>query len=174
MTDGHSLFPNIFMSDVVQCDGYSLDEFVVLDASEELVLHTFPYEEPTVSGLRLWQEAICLLCGGTTYLPYWLGRFLSQPHRPCEWFTSDTTSTLFWVRHSFLTVVYNVYTRHKGHRTTRHGAWYTWSQRIEVDIFVLLPFCQRWNPLATLACEQISTLTETANGFVQGYSPIPW
>jgi hypothetical protein len=45
-----SLFWNlIHVSDIVQCDGYSLDEFVVLDSSEESVLHTSPHEEPTVS-----------------------------------------------------------------------------------------------------------------------------
>jgi hypothetical protein len=58
------------MSDIVQCDGYSLDKFVVLDSSKESVLHTFPHKEPTVSDFRLWQEAIHLLCGGTIHLPY--------------------------------------------------------------------------------------------------------
>ncbi len=95
------------------------------------MLQTFSYEEPTVSNLRLWQEAIRLLCGGMIHLPYQLGRFLSQPHLPCEWFTNDTASMLFWVGHPSPTIVYNGYTRLEGLRTTRCGAWYTWSWRIE-------------------------------------------
>jgi hypothetical protein len=79
----------IHVSDIIQCDGYSLDEFVVLDSSEELVLHTFPHKEPTVSNFRLWQQTICLLCGGTIHLPYQQGRFLSQPHLLREWFTDN-------------------------------------------------------------------------------------
>ena len=91
----------------------------------------FHVEEPTESYLRLWREAVRLLCGGTTHLPYWQGRFLSQPHLPCEWFINDTTSMLFWVCCSSSIVVYNVYTCLEGHKTTRHGARYTWSQRME-------------------------------------------
>jgi hypothetical protein len=59
------------------------------------------------------------------------GQFLNQPHLPREWLTNNTTSTLFWVGHPSPAVVYNVYTCPKGLRTTRRGARYTWSRRVE-------------------------------------------
>jgi hypothetical protein len=124
------LFQNhVHISDIVKCDGHTLVKFVISDSSKISVLYTFSHKEPTVADHKLRQEAITHLCGGTTQLPYRLGRFLRLPHLPCAWFTNDSTSTLFYTCQSSPTASYDVYILQEGYRTTRYGTQYTWSRR---------------------------------------------
>jgi hypothetical protein len=90
------LFRNLLhVFDIVKYNGLTLDKFVISDSSETSVLYRFSHKDPTVADHKLWQEAINHLCGGTTQLPYWLGRFLHPPHLPCIWYTNDSASALF-------------------------------------------------------------------------------
>jgi hypothetical protein len=44
----------------------------------------------------LWNEAITLLCSGSTILPRALGAFRVQPHLPMVWHTDCDSSTLYY------------------------------------------------------------------------------
>jgi hypothetical protein len=72
----------IHVSDIVKCDGQSLDEFIILDSSDLSCAHTFPRVQQTATDFCLWNKAIGKLCSGTTSLPYTLGNFLCKPHLP--------------------------------------------------------------------------------------------
>ena len=52
--------------------------------AETSVQYTFPQEEPATKDFTLWNEAINLLCSGSTILPRALGAFLVPPHLPME------------------------------------------------------------------------------------------
>ena len=70
----------LHISDIVKCDGATLDEFVVSDGVEESLSYTFPHEEPISSDFRRWEEAMKRLCNGTAKIPYQLGKYLRPPH----------------------------------------------------------------------------------------------
>jgi hypothetical protein len=78
----------IHLSDTSQCNGITMDEFVVSDYAKILHLHIFPREEPLAADFRLWRDAIHQLCAGTTTLPVLLGRFIRLPQMACRWFTT--------------------------------------------------------------------------------------
>jgi hypothetical protein len=51
--------PNLLhLSDILKCDGITLDKFVISNYAERLQKHVFPREEPTASDLSLWRDAI--------------------------------------------------------------------------------------------------------------------
>ena len=68
----------LHVSDIVLCDGDTLDEFVISDSTEVSVSHVFPHEEPTNADFRLWKDAIASLFSGSTTLPYALVRISSH------------------------------------------------------------------------------------------------
>ena len=49
----------LHVSDIVKCDGNTLDEFVLSDSIKTSVLYTFPREDPTTLDFKLWDEAVC-------------------------------------------------------------------------------------------------------------------
>ena len=87
----------LHISDIVKCDGATLDEFVVSDGVEESLFLTFPHEEPMNSDFWLWEEAIKRLCHGTTKIPYQLGKYLEPPHLPRPWFTTTESEVIYRV-----------------------------------------------------------------------------
>jgi hypothetical protein len=121
-------FQNLLhVSDIVKCNGCTIDEFATSEFLEVSIHHTFPREEPTPAYFRMWRDAIHRLCNGTTRLPYKLGHFLRQPHLPTMWFTDSTASRLFRSNTSTETKEYELYLRCKDGMRTRHGAQYLWS-----------------------------------------------
>ena len=112
----------LHVSDIVKCDGRTIDEYVTSEFSEESVELTFPREEPTPSDFRLWKDAVRLLCGSTTQLPYTLGPYLRRPHLPSEWYTDATADKLF--RANTMTIGYELYLRIDDRMRTRHGTRY--------------------------------------------------
>ncbi len=64
------LFRNLLrVSDIVQCDGITLEKFVILDATEASQLHVFSREDPTPTDFRLWEEAMSSLCSDSQAFP---------------------------------------------------------------------------------------------------------
>jgi hypothetical protein len=118
-------FQNLLhVSNIVKCDGCTIDAFVTSEYLEVSIHHTFPQEEPTPADFRMWRDAIHQLCNGTTRLPYMLGHFLHQPHLPTVWYTDSTASRLFRPNNSTDTKKYELYLRCKNGMRTRHGAQY--------------------------------------------------
>ena len=113
----------IHISDIVKCNGRTLDEFVVSKTTEESTQYIFPREEPTGSDYRLWKEAINSLFHGTATLPYTLGGFCCPPHLPWIWFTTTTifSEELYRVGENSLIPSYDIYRRSIGGASTRHG-----------------------------------------------------
>ncbi len=95
----------IHVSDIVKCDGQSLDEFIISDSSELSCTHTFPREQPTATDFCLWNKAIGKLCSGTTSLPYTLHLYRDAQTNP---------------------PLYNTYRRQRGCVGTRYGKRYNW------------------------------------------------
>ena len=90
-------YRNLFhLSDISKCDGKSLDTFVLSDMAETSVQYAFPREEPATMDFTLWNEAITLLCSGSTILPRALGAFRVSPHLPMEWHTDCDSSILYY------------------------------------------------------------------------------
>jgi hypothetical protein len=85
----------IHVSDIIKCDGKTLDEFNTSDSIEVSEAHTFLREQPTESDFRLWNEAMIKLCSGSTSLPYILGNFLHKPHLPWSWYTTAEADCLY-------------------------------------------------------------------------------
>jgi hypothetical protein len=85
----------IHVSDIIKCDGKTLDEFITSDLIEVSEAHTFPWEQPTKSDFRLWNKAMIKLCSGSTSLLYILGNFLRKPHLPWSWYTTAEADCLY-------------------------------------------------------------------------------
>jgi hypothetical protein len=120
-------FQNLLhVSDIVKCDGVTLDKFVVLDSTEESVLHVFPHKEPTQSDHRLWYKAINRLCSGSSSLPYTLGQYVHLPHLPCTWFTTDLSEVLYRVREEEPSPSHYFYHLQDGRVSTRYGQQCDW------------------------------------------------
>ena len=116
----------LHVSDLVQCDGVTLDEFVISDSTEQSVLHTFPREEPSRSDHRLWGSAIASLFNGSSHLPYTLGRYVSSPHLPRTWFTTNQLDFLYRVSEQGSSSAFDVYVLQEDRVSTRRGRRYVW------------------------------------------------
>ena len=115
----------IHVSDIVKCDGQSLDEFIILDLSELSCAHTFPREQPTATDFCLWNEAFGKLCSGTTSLPHTLGHFLRKPHLPWSWYTTTEADHLYRYAQT-IPPLYDTYRRQRGCIGTRYGKKHDW------------------------------------------------
>ncbi len=111
----------LHLSDILKCDGITLDEFVVSEYAERLQGHVFPREEPIALDLRLWREAVHQLCAGTSILLVALGCFLQPAHIACQWFTTVDATMLYQTGGDPDAPMYNVYEQREGLRT-RHGS----------------------------------------------------
>jgi hypothetical protein len=111
----------LHVSDIVKCNGVTLDEFVVSDSTEVLVFHVFFCKEPTAANFRLWEEAIASLLSGSAILPCYLGWYLCPPHFPRSWFTTEPPTFLYRVHDEPAVPTYDVFHLLPGRVGTRHG-----------------------------------------------------
>jgi hypothetical protein len=116
----------LHVSDIVHCDGLTVDEFALSEDAEVSPKYTFPREQLTTSDFKLWKEALNCLCLGTTRLPYTLGRYLHHPHLPCQWYTNESAKALFYVDGGMAHPEYEVYLLRPGTVGTCHGWKYDW------------------------------------------------
>ena len=84
----------IHVSDMILCDGRTIDPFSLSDEQILSVQHVFSREEPTHANFSLRRSAISSLCEGTTRLPYALGPFVLPPHLEVYWYTNLDSSIL--------------------------------------------------------------------------------
>jgi hypothetical protein len=115
----------IHVSDIVKCDGQSLDEFIISDLSELSCVHTFPREQPTATDFPQWNEAIGKLCSGTTSSPYTLGHFLRKLHLPWSWYTTTEADHLYRDAQT-IPPLYITYCRQRGCVGTRYRKKFNW------------------------------------------------
>ena len=94
----------IHISDIIKCDGKTLDEFITLDLIEVSEAHTFPREQPTKSDFRLWNKAMIKLCSGSTSLLYILGNFSAN-------LISPGVGTLLWRQTTYIAKVWQAFHR---------------------------------------------------------------
>jgi hypothetical protein len=116
----------LHISDIVHCNGLTVDEFVLSDNAEVSPKYTFLQEQPTTSDFKLWKEALNCLCLGTTRLPYTLGRYLRHPHLPCQWYTNESAEALFYIDSGTEHPEYEVYQLQPSTVGTWHGRKYDW------------------------------------------------
>jgi hypothetical protein len=108
----------LHLSDISQCDGVTLDEYIVSDCLEISALHMFPRKESMPSNHRLWREAFSWLCSGTTTLPTSLGPFVHFLHIHCQWFTNEEADILYLVGDKSSPPRFDTYHKQSG-RSTR-------------------------------------------------------
>ena len=70
----------IHLSDLVVCDGTSLDGQVLTDTRTPSRLHIFPVEYPARADFKLWNKAIQVIMPLGLRLPTSLGKFLIPTH----------------------------------------------------------------------------------------------
>jgi hypothetical protein len=118
----------LHVSDIVKCDGHTINEFIISDFSELFTRHIFPQEEPSNSDVQLWKAAVKRLCSGSINIPYTLGAFVQELHLPWKWFTMGIASKLYRLSKNGDREEgkYHIYRRHLGSVETRHGARFDW------------------------------------------------
>lgn len=82
------------LADCTLCDGRTIDPWVMTDAPSDSS-RVFPVEKPTRSDFNLFRTVVRNLSSHSLLLPFTLGPFIGQPHRPDNWFLSPDESTLF-------------------------------------------------------------------------------
>jgi hypothetical protein len=115
----------LHLSDIVKCDGQTLDEFITSEPSEISGAHTFSQEHPTEADFWLWNIAMDKLCSGTTSLQYALGCFLRKPHLTWSWFTTADADFLYQESQT-IPSSYNIYRCQRTGIGTRYGKKYDW------------------------------------------------
>jgi hypothetical protein len=98
--------------------------------AETSVQYTFPQEEPAAMDFTLWNEAITLLCSGSTILPRALGAFCVQPHLPMVWYTDCNSSILYYTGGEDTPDSYQVYIPRDHRITIRYGQKFDWSSSV--------------------------------------------
>jgi hypothetical protein len=116
----------LHVSDIVKCNGHTINEFIISDSSELSVHHTFPLEDPTTSDFRLWKTAKERICDGTTNIPYTLGQFVREPHLPVRWYTTPGAGDLYRIDKDGATCKYDIYRCRIGNMETRNGVRFDW------------------------------------------------
>jgi hypothetical protein len=105
------------IGDLTQCDRIMVDpSHVPLES-----IWDFPNQRPTAADHRLWLRAIGSLTVAGHKLRHPLGAYISDPHLPDVWFTSESRSEIY--RH-LLTGGYKVFRREAAGRQTRYGTRY--------------------------------------------------
>ncbi len=85
----------LHVSDLVLCDGQTIDPSSPTDDQILSTRHIFCREEPTQADFSLWGSALSALCEGTTRIPYTLERYLCHPHLEACWYTNADSSLLY-------------------------------------------------------------------------------
>ncbi len=118
----------LHVSDIVKCDGHTINKVVVSDFSKQSTRHIFPQEEPSNSDFQLWKAAIERLCSGSINIPYTLGAFVREPHLPWKWFTMGIASELYQLskNRDGEEGKCDIYRRRTRSVETRHGARFDW------------------------------------------------
>jgi hypothetical protein len=120
----------LHLSDISKCDGKSLDTFVLSDMAQTSVHYTLTREEPAAMDFTLWNEAINVLCSGSTILPRELGAFRVLQHLPIVWHTDCNSSILYYTGGEDTPDSYQVYIPCEHRMTTRYGHKFDWSSSV--------------------------------------------
>ncbi len=117
----------IHVSDMVLCNGRTIDPFSLSNEQIPSICHVFSREEPTHTNISLWRSAISSLGEGMTQLPYTLRPFLLPPHLKVYWYTNSNNSILYCMDNR--SARYQVFTWLAQPCSTCHGTQYVWSHQ---------------------------------------------
>ena len=105
------------LGDLTLCGCITIDPFVITrDPSDSS--RVFSVEKPTPSDFVTFKMLIMNLTSHTLHLPQRLGAFISQPHRPDNWFINSNLSELYRLVNS---KSYHLFCQDSTSRVTRHG-----------------------------------------------------
>jgi hypothetical protein len=91
-------FKVYFLSQLVLCDGITVDPVKLRHTKQPASLMIFPHEQPTHSDLLLWRRTVALITSKTFRLSPRLGKFVRRPYDTVYWSTTPTRAVL--VKHS--------------------------------------------------------------------------
>ena len=111
----------LHLSDIVLCDGKSLDTRACGDAVMGHSAHDFPLEQPVRGDFALWDTAVGQLFGATGRLERPLGPYLREGHLFQHWFESSDGRLLFYRPHNDVEESYDEYHLEARRYPTRHG-----------------------------------------------------
>jgi hypothetical protein len=108
------------IEDLTQCNGLKVDPVMFLREEGES-MQDFSNQRPTAADHRLWLRAIGSLTVGGHKLRHPLGEYISDPHLPDIWVTSESQSEIY---QHLNTGGYEVFQREVAGRQTRYGTRY--------------------------------------------------
>ncbi len=108
------------IGDLTQCNGITVDPVMFLQKEGESI-QGFPTQRPTAADHRLWLHAIGSLTVDGHKLQHPLGAYISNPHLPNVWFTSESQSEIYRHLH---TGGYEVFRQEAVGRQTKYGTRY--------------------------------------------------
>ena len=117
----------LHLSDIVCCDGITIDRWALSDEPGMSETHTFPHEQPTRRDFEHWRDAIRILTSGRLRLEQRLGPFIREPHVSYDWRTNRDASALYRRRIQGVETMYDVFEKDPSSRVTRHGVQYQWT-----------------------------------------------
>ena len=123
----------LHISDILKCDGITIDRAILGDTKGGGSKHIFPRERPIRTDFRLWDEAVERLGGPAWKLVQGVGRYIRPVHRYQHWFVSEDRLKL-WYRHEGGPIkVYDEYNKDARGHNARSGQQYTWAREVEDD-----------------------------------------
>ena len=124
-------FKNVFhLSDIVCCDGQTVDQSVLSHEADKSLVHTFPLEQPTAADRSLWVEAIKAITSPSFTLPVPLGNFIREPHLKYDWFTNEAESILYRRCVRDLIDMTDVFLPVVDSYSTRYGRRFVWNHTV--------------------------------------------
>ena len=115
----------LHLSDIVCCDGRTVDRDILTREPGAESCHGFPVEWPVAVDYKLWDHAIRAISSSTYFLPEALGPFLKSPHQDILWRTSSTNDRLYRIWNDCGDDAYNLFTAVDMAHNTRYGHQYT-------------------------------------------------
>ena len=121
----------LHVSDIVKCDGETIDKGLLGNSVGGESTHTFPLEKPTRADVRLWDEAITRIYLPTFKLAWALGPYLRLGHQYQHWSRSEDGLCLYYRDEGSPVEEYDGYLRDDNGHAIRHGQCYRWVGLVE-------------------------------------------
>ena len=108
----------VHLSDIVLCDGYTLERGILGDSVAGHSRHKFPLERPTHADFRLWDQAVGHLFLRSGRLERPLGPFVRESHLFQHWSMSEDDTKLYYRAYGDVLETYDEYSLEPGRHST--------------------------------------------------------
>ena len=117
----------VHVSDVISCDGKTVEPSILTDDPGESSKHKFPYENPTKKDYKVWRRGIEYVTSSTHQLQNRLGKYTKETHRKMRWSASNDCTKLYFEYDASEDGAkqYGIYEKDKMAQTTRFGQRYS-------------------------------------------------